>query len=382
MLLISLQGVIAAQQAPPPNVLFVAIDDLNDWVSLFGGHPAAKTPHLDRFASDGAIVFQNAHGAGSICGPSRSAMLSGFMPSRSGVYGNSQNMREAPLIQRHATLPEYFSKHGYLSLSMGKIFHKHSTANGTDAGQWAFDIYNPTGSGSGVDRAKVTSRNKNLIDGKPASPSKHTKTGGSEFAWGPTAQGMEGTKDYKTAAWAAEQLQNSFEKPFFMAIGLSRPHLPFYVPQKFFDLYDPKGKYMPPIREDYLEDILTPKGKQKFRASADYLWLKENDLFDEAARAYLAACSYADACLGVIFESLKKSPHHANTIVIIWGDHGWHLGEKLRYRKGTGWSESTRMPLVVRMPGMSQRQDCTRLVNMIDFYPTLIDLCGLQKNQS
>jgi len=372
----SLVGVCHAQ-ADKPNVLFVAIDDLNDWVSVFGGHPKAKTPHMDRFASDGAMVFQNAHCAGPVCGPSRSAMLSGFMPSRSGAYGNSNNMLEAPLVQEYATLPEYFSKNGYRSLSMGKIFHKHDVAHGIDAGQWAFDYYEPTRGGSTVNSKQVTSRIKNLINGQPGPQSKYTGTGGTEFAWGPTIQKMEDTKDYQTALWAAEQLQESYEQPFFMAIGLSRPHLPFYVPQEFFDLYDPNDEYMPPIREDDLEDILTPAGKQKFQASSDYLWLKENDLFDEAARAYLAASSYADACLGVIFDALNKSPHYKDTIVIVWGDHGWHLGEKLRYRKGTGWSESTRMPLLVRLPGMSQRQDCQRLVNMIDFYPTLIDLCGL-----
>ena len=162
-----------------------------------------------------------------------------------------------------------------------------------------------------------------------------------------------------------------------MAIGISRPHLPFYAPQEFFDLYNPEGEYAPPIRENDLDDILTPNGKPKFKPTSDYLWLKENDLFDEVARGYLAASSYADACLGVIFDALKRSPHYKNTIVVVWGDHGWHLGEKLRYRKGSGWSESTRIPLLVRLPGMDQRSDCDRLVSMIDFYPTLIDLCNL-----
>jgi arylsulfatase A-like enzyme len=189
--------------------------------------------------------------------------------------------------------------------------------------------------------------------------------------------GKEGTKDYQTAQWAASQLQQEQEKPFFMAVGISRPHLPFYAPQEFFDLYDPKGEYAPPMRDDDLEDILTPEGKKKFKPSNDYLWLKQNDLFDEAARAYLAASSYADACLGVIFDALKKSPHYDNTIVMVWGDHGWHLGEKLRYRKAALWTEATRMPLMVRLPGMNRRQDCERVVNMIDFYPTLIELCQL-----
>jgi arylsulfatase A-like enzyme len=368
-------------QSSRPNVLFISIDDLNDWISVFGGHPKAITPHMDRLADSGAMVFQNAHCAGPVCCPSRSAMLSGFMPSRSGIYSNSQNMRDAPLVQTHATLPEYFSKHGYVSLSMGKIFHKHGTAQGLDAGQWAYDVYAPAQGGGGVNQDKLTSRNKNLINGRPGPLSQHNEGGGTEFAWGPTAKGKEATKDYQTAVWTAEQLQKAYDKPFFMAIGLSKPHLPFYVPQEFFDLYDPKEDYLPPIREDDLEDILTPRGKQKFQASGDYLWLKQNNLLNEAARAYLAATSYADTCLGVIFDALKKSPHYDNTIVFVWGDHGWHLGEKLKYRKGTGWSESTRIPFVVRMPGMTHRQDCQRLVNMIDFYPTLIDLCSLpEKN--
>lgn len=361
----------------PPNVLFIAIDDLNDFVGAFGGHAQAKTPHLDGFAMDGAVVFQNAHCPGPVCGPSRSALLSGFMPHTTGVYGNSQNMLNASLVQEHATLPEWFSKHGYRSLSMGKIFHKHATAKGADHGHWAFDDFERTRGGSPVDREKVTSRDKNLINGKPGPPSDHTKGGGSEFAWGPTRGPKEETRDYQTAKWAAEQLGKKSEQPIFLAVGLSRPHLPFYVPQEFFDLYDPATTESNMIREDDLKDILTPSGKPKHRPSPDYLWLKQNGLIDECARAYLAACSYADACLGVIFEALKKSPHYDNTIVIVWGDHGWHLGEKLRYRKGSGWIESTRVPLMVRTPGMSKRQDCDRPVNLIDFYPTLIELCGL-----
>ncbi len=382
LVLLVIGNSIATAQESQPNVLFIAIDDLNDWVSVFGGHPAAQSPHIGQFVNDGAIVFQNAHCAGPVCGPSRSAMLSGFMPSRSGVYGNSQNMLDSDLIQQHATLPEYFSKHGYVSLSMGKIFHRHVAAHGTDAGHWAFDIYENTSGSSAVDRRRATSRNKNLIDGKPGPESEFNDGGGSEFAWGPTAKPKEETKDYKTAAWAAEQLQRTYDKPFFMAIGLSKPHLPFYAPQEFFDMYPRGGSYMPPMRENDLEDILRPDGRQKFQASGDYLWLKQTGLFDEAARAYLAASSYADACLGVIFDGLKNSPHYENTIVFVWGDHGWHLGEKLRYRKATGWSESTRIPFLVRVPGMRNRQDCPRLVNMIDFYPTLIELCGLPEKSN
>ncbi len=374
--------VATARAESPPNVLFIAVDDLNDWVSVFGGHPQAKTPNIDRFAKSGTVVFQRAHCAGPVCGPSRSALLSGFMPHRTGLYGNSNNMLDSELVQQHATLPEYFSKHGYVSISRGKIFHAHATANGRDRGQWAFDVYHSGGSGSRVDMSEVYSRDKNLINGEPGPKSQHTRSGGSEFAWGPTKGGKEETRDYQTAQWAAAQLQKQHDKPFFLAVGLSKPHLPFYVPQEFFDLYDPVTTRANEIREDDLNDIRTPDGKTKVRPSADYLWLKENNLIDTAARAYLAACSYADACLGVIFDALEKSPHYDNTIVVLWGDHGWHLGEKLRYRKATGWHESTRMPLIVRLPNMTGRRDCQRLVNLIDLYPTLVELCDLPKQSS
>ena len=361
-----------------PNVLFISIDDLNDWVGVFGGHDQVKTPNIDAFARRGSVVFQNAHCPGPVCGSSRSALLSGFMPSTTGIYGNSQNMRNSKLVQQHATLPEYFSKHGYHSLSRGKIFHKHADQDGSDLGHWAFDLWMPTRGGSPVDKTKVTSRNKNLINGKPGPATEHNKDGGTEFAWGPTKGAKEDTKDYQTAQWAASQLQEQHDKPFFLAVGISRPHLPFYCPQEFFDLYDPATFKAPEIKEDDLDDILVKnQNRPKHKPKADYLWLKQNGLIDEAARAYAAATSYADACLGVIFDELEKSPYRDNTIVVVWGDHGWHLGEKLRYRKTTGWHESTRVPLLVRLPKMNQEQDCLRAVNLIDLYPTLIELCGL-----
>ncbi len=365
------------QAAERPNVLFISVDDINDWIGVFGGHSQAKTPHLDKFARSGAVTFLNAHCAGPVCGPSRSALLSGFMPHRTGLYGNKQNMLDSPIVQKNTTLPEYFSKNGYHTLSRGKIFHRHVTKNGSDPGHWAFDEWHPGEGGSGVDRNRLTSRDKNLINGKPGPASKNTKRSGSEFSWGPTKGGLEETKDYKTAAWAAAQLHKSHDKPFFMAVGLSKPHLPFYVPQEFFDLYPLEQFKAPVVPEDDLADILDSNGRQTFSPSADYRWLKENGLLKDAARAYMAACSFADACLGVVFDALEKSPHLDNTIVVFWGDHGWHLGEKLRFRKASGWHESTRVPLIVRLPGSKHSSQSRRLVNLIDLYPTLIDLCEL-----
>lgn len=365
--------------AGAPNVLFISVDDLNDWISPLGGHPQAKTPNLERFAKHGSVVFKNAFCAGPVCGPSRSALLSGFMPHRTGVYGNRNNMMASPLIQQHATLPEYFAKHGYRTISRGKIFHSHSTQLGQDRGQWAFQDWTSADRGVGVDRSRLTSRNKNLINGKPAPriSAKRLNQNGTEFSWGPTRGGVEETSDRKVARWAADQLGARHEQPFFLAVGLFRPHLPFYAPQEFFDLYDRDDVQVPPILEDDLDDILNADGTPKFKPSDDYIWLKHHGLQKDVVRAYLAMVSYADSNLGVIFDALENSAHADNTIVVVWGDHGWHLGEKLRYRKATGWGESTRVPLIVRTPKMTSQSNSNALVNLVDLYPTLVDYCDL-----
>jgi len=383
-LLLTLVNLPAAEPAHTPyNVLFIAIDDLNDWVGAFGGAPQAKsaTPRMDKFAQGGSVVFQQANCAGPVCCPSRSALLSGFMPNRTGVYGNSQNMLDSKLVQTHYTLPEYFSKHGYRTLSTGKIFHGGLAA-------WAFDEWFPKqgGSGSQVDPNHLTSRTKNLIDGKPApfpgmkddGSERGDSEGGSEFCWGPAKGPKEQSKDWKATEWAVAQLAKPSEKPFFLALGISKPHLPWYVPKEYFDRHPLESIKIPEFRLDDLGDIVDAKGKAKFSPSADFRWVQQDpDLFKRAVQAYLAASSAADDCVGHILDALEKSPAKDNTIVVIWGDHGWHLGEKLRFRKSTLWAESTRLPLIIRVPGMKARADCSSLVNLMDLYPTLIDLCGL-----
>jgi arylsulfatase A-like enzyme len=371
---------LAAGAAERPNIVMIAVDDLNDWVGVYGGHPQSKTPHIDRFAEK-AMIFRNASCPGPVCGPSRSALLSGFMPATTGLYGNKHNMLTSDIVQTHATLPEYFSQQGYLTLSRGKIFHAHTTENGVDSGQWAFDVWEKATAREKIDPAQMNSRNKGIVNGKKLENPKYSKGGGSEFAFGPLLGGMEGTRDYETAKWFETQLQQDFDKPFFMSVGISKPHLPFHVPQKFFDLYDLETVKVPDFRMDDLDDILDANGKKAFKPSEDFLWCQEYGLMKTAVRAYLAATSYADECIGIVLDALADSPYAENTIVLIWGDHGWHLGEKLRFRKATLWREATQLPLIIHVPGMSREQECTRNVNLIDLYPTLIDLCGLPKKE-
>jgi len=369
------------ENSSKPNVILIAIDDLNDWVGVYGGNPQIKTPYIDRFAEK-AVVFKNASCPGPVCGPSRSALLSGFMPSTTGIYGNSQNMLDAELVQQNTTLPEYFSKNGYLTISKGKIFHKHTTKNGLDHGHWAFDIWEQEKGSGGIMQEKLFSRNKGIFNGKVNPDAKFKDKGGTEFAWAPTEGGIEKTKDYLTAKWFADKLKDDYKKPFFMAVGLSKPHLPWYAPEEFFDMYKLDTIDIPEYRLDDYDDILDKNGEKVFEPTADFKWvMQDEELFKRAVRAYMASSSYADYCAGIVLDALEKSRYAENTIVILFGDHGWHLGEKLRFRKAALWRESTQLPLIIRLPGMKQKQFCSRNVNLIDLYPTLIDLCDLpEKN--
>jgi len=366
-----------------PNVLFIMSDDLNDWGGAFGGNPQAITPNMDGFCADNAMVFMNAHAPGPLCCPSRSAMLSGFRPERTGCYTNSQNMRTSELVQSYATLPEYFSKNGYLTISKGKIFHVHPGDAGRDHGQWSYDIWERTQGKFRVQRDKLYSRFEGLYDGKKIPDVRHEGgTEGTKLDWGPTQDGKEKTVDYLTAKWFAEQLSKDYEKPFFMAVGFTRPHLPWYIPQEFFDKYSLDTIKIPEYKMDDLNDILTPSGEKKFKPTDDFLWLQQDeDLFKKAVRAYLASITYVDECMGIILDALKNSKYKDNTIVIIMGDHGWHLGEKLRFQKNTLWSESIRTPLIIRTPGMKKSTVCSRVVMLIGMFPTLVELCGIPERE-
>ncbi|CAA6692408.1 Choline-sulfatase (EC [Lentimonas sp. CC19] len=365
--------------AERPNILMIAIDDINDWVEPLGGHPQAKTPNLDKFVKEGAMVFPNAVCAAPICGPSRSAVLSGFMPSTTGVYGNAHNMLFTEIVKTNATLPEYFSKHGYYTLSNGKLFHKHGIdGKYTDFGHWAWDEHARAreGVGNKPDNTKVTN-GSGTIRGESKSEYKSE----AKLSWGPTKDGFEGMVDYLVADWTREVLNRDYDKPFFIASGIIKPHLPWYVPQEFFDLYDLDTLQTPEVREDDLNDILNPHGKLAFKPNKEYEWVKKHGLEKEATQAYLASISFVDACLGVMFDALEKSKYADNTIVIIWGDHGWHLGEKQRYLKNTTWNEAVKTPFLVKLPGMDKMISCDRTVSLIDIYPTLVSLCGLPEKE-
>ncbi|TWU38362.1 sulfatase [Novipirellula artificiosorum] len=370
MILTTGQRIKGEESIPKYNVLFVAIDDLNDWVGCLGGNPQVKTPNLDRFAREGGIVFTQAYCPSTVCCPSRSALLTGKHATHTGVYGNGQNLKHASKAKDLETLPEYFGNRGYHTLSAGKIFHKHGDPAGMDEGQWAFHEHvHPGGGNKGFSWEEEPK-----IDG--------IKAGGTKFAWGATKAATEETKDFMACKWAADQLDRDFDgKPFFLALGLSKPHLPWYVPQEFFDLY-PLDQVVPaPFRRDDLDDIVRDNSRPIFGPGDRFRLADGTKMHAQANRAYLANVSYADHCIGVTLDALDQSDYADNTIVMIWGDHGWHLSEKLQYGKTNLWEESARVPFLVRVPGSVHKDiQCNGVVNLIDIYPTLLELCGLPPN--
>ncbi|KJF45279.1 sulfatase [Draconibacterium sediminis] len=356
--------IVAEQNENKPyNVLFIAIDDLNDWTGFAGGHPQAQTPNMDKLAKQG-VVFENAYCAASVCNPSRAALMSGYRPSTTGVYGNGTQMRDSEVLKDALTIPQWFSKHGYFTTARGKIFH---SANGEKADTISWDKWVQTTGGYGA----VKKQAGYLVNGIPKGEADEN------FDWGPTDAAFEETQDYITAKWAADQLDKDYDKPFFLACGIFRPHLKWHVPREFFDKFPEEEMILPEVNENDYDDI----PNSALGPSKNYFAAKKYKKQQAAVQAYLACINYADACVGVVLDALANSKYANNTIVVLWGDHGWHLGEKLRYKKFTLWEEACNMPLIFKVPGVTEAGSrCNNPVSLMDLYPTLSELCGLPKN--
>ena len=354
--------------AERPNVLFIAIDDLNDWIGCLAGHPQAKTPNLDRLAASG-ILFTNAHCDAPACNPSRTAVFTGISPHRSGLYRNGQKMREA--LPDAELLPKTFSKAGYWSSGSGKMLHYF-----IDAQSW--DEYFPP---------KETENPFPDTMGPPKRPVSLPRGGPWQYYetdWGPIdATDEEYGGDYSVAEWVSERLSKNQDKPFFLACGINRPHEPWFVPKKYFDAFPLNKIQLPPgYRADDLDD-LSPAAKNLAR-NRYFPHIRAHKQWKQGIQGYLASIYFADAMLGRVLEALEKGPHADNTIVALWSDHGWHLGEKEHWQKFTTWRVCSRVPLMLRVPkgvpgltGGTRPGECSRPVNLRSLAPTLLELCGL-----
>jgi arylsulfatase A-like enzyme len=351
-------GRAARPQSDRPNVLFIAVDDLNDWIGCLGGHPQTRSPNIDRLAKRG-VLFRNAQCAAPACNPSRAALLTGIRPSTSGVYHNPQPWR--PVMPDAVTLPQHFMAHGYRVTGAGKIFHGAYPDPESWHAYWPSKTRNRPGDPMPKNRP---------LNGIPNT---------AHFDWGPVEAREEEMGDWQVADWARGQLAEPHEKPFFLAVGIFRPHLPWYVPPKYFEMFPPEKVVLPKVKKTDLDDV--PEiGRRMARPQGDHKKVVESDNWHRAVSGYLASIAFADACVGRVLDALDASPYADNTIVVLWGDHGWHLGEKLHWRKFALWEEAAHAPLMMAGPGVA-RGECTRPVSLMDIYPTLVDMCGLGPNE-
>ena len=345
-----------AKDTHKPNVLLIAVDDLNDWVGCLGGHPQTFTPNIDRLAARG-MLFSNAHCQGTMCNPSRISLLWGRRPSSTGFYDNRYSISKEPeFLKQHVNLPTHFAANGYKTISAGKIFHtgRYSQIEGPRAGQWR----------KGLDQ-KVHSDPQNKWHG----------------IWDFGPQDYEESKftDHITATWVADQLGKDFDKPFLLACGFYRPHVPFFPPRRVYESL--KDVKLPEVLEDDWKDI--PDAARKVSLSNPKIpvheWMKQENRWQLAVHAYLASVRWTDEQIGRVLDALDQGPHAKDTIVVLFSDHGYHLGEKQRWSKFSLWERTTRVPLIISVPnGIKGRSE--QPVELLSIYPTLIDLCKLTEN--
>ncbi len=370
----ALPAAALAQRPQRPNVVFLSVDDLNDWVGCLGGYPGVQTPNIDRLARRG-VLFTDAHCAAPLCNPSRTAILTGLRPSTTGIYNNDQYLR--PHHPDIVTLPVHFRKNGYHVAGAGKIFHH--TAGNNPPDQWD-EFQLQQFDDPWYRRADWYPWNKRI----PA-PKGHPFNGlenfPGEFDWGviPTPESEYG--DQHAVRFAKDFLARQHTKPFFLATGLWHPHIPLYAPQRFFDLYPEAKVHVPETRDDDLAD-LPPLAQQlaAFRRP-EFERIKSTGKWKDFVRAYLACISFADSLVGDVMNALDQSAYAANTMLVFWSDNGWHLGEKEHVHKSTLWQRSTHVPLIFSGPGLKSK-GVTRQqpVSLLDLYPTLIDICGIAPN--
>ena len=352
-----------------PNVLFIALDDLNNMVGFLSGYPGVKTPHMDRLAGMG-VSFTNAHCAAPSCNPSRVSVMTGRYPSSTGIYENQVDWRRFPEVFALQTIPETFRKNGYKVIGGGKLYHAHSLNNRAykgflDSEPW--DAYFPSKEAQMAREVKPAAWPVNGI--------KRFYNG--HFDWAPLDIEDDAMADGKLIQWAEEQLSRKHEKPLFIGVGIYRPHVPWWSPKKYFDGHPLEEIVLPSVPENDFEDI-PPAGNQWARKHWQ-AWVAENNQWKKAVQGYLASMTFADAMVGRLMDALENGPLAENTIIVLWSDHGYHLGHKQHWEKFTLWNQSTQVPLIFVDPRNGVAGAATdQPASLVDIFPTLVDLCDLK----
>lgn len=343
--------------APVPNVLFVLVDDLNDWVGCLQGHPQTHTPNIDRLASRG-LLFRGAHASATICNPSRVSLLTGVPPSISGLYRNPVEMRTNTYLTSAVTLPEHFKHNGYLTFGSGKFFHDPDPQSWHE--YWPdFHRYRP-----GDPRPAIRPLN-GIIDRSP------------NFDWGAVDAPQRKMGDHKVARWIGNRIQAvSPQEPFFAGCGFFRPHLPFYAPSKYFERFEGVDVSIPGVLRSDEDDL--PDRALKTINFEDQLSVEAAGEWQNAVKSYLASITFMDEQLGRLLDALDASPHGRNTVIVFTSDHGFMFGQKMHWRKQVLWSANTHVPLIVVAPGITTPGTvCDAPVCLVDLFPTLVELAGL-----
>ena len=349
-------------QASPakPNVLFIAIDDLNDWTGCLGGHPQAQTPRIDRLAQQGTL-FCNAQVQAPLCNPSRASVLTGLRPSTTGIYGLLPGIRSLAALTNWITLPQYFARNGYVTATFGKVFHDDSIPPNLRSNE--FKVWGPA-------------------PGMPLPPRKLVQTPAKMrvMDWGVFPEDDHEQADWRIADAAIAQLKSCpAGRPFFVAVGFRLPHVPCFASKKWFDLFPPEDQIvLPPVKEGERAGLPEFSWYLHWKLPEPRLsWLKRANQWRPLVRAYLASTTFMDSQVGRVLDTLEVIGQTQNTVIVLWSDNGWHLGEKEMTGKTTLWERSTHVPLIFAGPGVSKGAKCARPAELLDIYPTLVDLCGL-----
>ena len=345
-----------------PNILFIAVDDLRPELGCYGGKEV-KSPHIDKLAEQGT-VFNRAYCQVAVCGASRASLMTGLRPTRKRFL--KYDTFAAKDVPYAITLPEELRKNGYHCISNGKIFHHR---NDTAKRSWSEAPWKPSMGGASF----LDPKSKSMIGGK--------KKRGPVLEFPEVADSAypDGQIGNKTIADLKRMKKNS--KPFFLACGFIKPHLPFYAPKKYWDLYDRASLELADNRERPKNAPSALRGSGEIHNYHDRGMKYNSEEWHRAClHGYYACVSYVDAQIGKVLKTLDDLDLSKNTVIVLWGDHGWHLGEHNFWGKHNVLHLSTRSPLIISAPGFKSGQTCERLVEFVDLYPTLMDLVGINSN--
>ena len=349
---------VHSDEPAKPNILFIAIDDQNDWFGCLGGHPQVKTPNIDALARRGTL-FANAHCQSPLCNSSRTSLMTGLRPSTTGIYGLAPWFRDVDEFKNVVSLPQYLAEHGYQTYSTGKIYHGGYGRRKTD--KEFHELGPPAGVGVKPDKKLVNT------------PSPHPLVD-----WGVFPHRDQDKGDWRVASWAVQELDRRPQEPFFLSVGFFLPHVPCYATQKWFDLYPENELMLPAIDRSDRDDTPRFSWYLHWKLPEPRLrFLEDAGQWKNLVRSYLACTSFVDSQVGRVLDALDRSGLGKNTIVVLWSDHGWHLGEKLITGKNTLWDRSARVPLIFAGTNVTAGATCNKPAELLDIYPTLIELCGL-----